>query len=65
MIHVGPVGDYEGIGIVLEKNYVIHVKLRDSRKTTWFTLNYVNHGEPANDFLVERNAPTFGYIVIT
>jgi hypothetical protein len=30
----GPCRDYKGIGIVLEKNYVIHVKLRDSRKTT-------------------------------
>ena len=27
-------------------NYVIHGKLRDSRKTMWFTENYAIHGAP-------------------
>ena len=56
VIHVGPVGDYEGIGIVLEKNYVIHVKLRDSRKTTWFIKNSLI------TFSLKDIAPIFGYI---
>ena len=50
----GPYRDYVGIFIVFVKNYVIHVKLRDSRKTTWFIKNLLI------TFLLKEILPIFG-----
>ena len=60
MIHVklrnshGPCRDYVGIFIVFVKNYVIHVNLCDSRKTTWFIKNLLI------TFLLKEISPIFG-----
>ncbi len=62
MIHVklrdwrDPCRDYVGILIFFVKNYVIHVKLRDSRKTAWFIKNSLM------TFSLKEIAPIFGYI---
>jgi hypothetical protein len=52
----GPCRDYIGILIFCVKNYVIHVKIRDSRKTTWFIKKSLI------TFSLKEIAPKFGYI---
>ena len=53
----GPCRDHVGILICFVKNYVIHVKLRDSRKTTWFIKNSLI------TFSLKEIAPIFWYIL--
>jgi hypothetical protein len=45
----GSCRDYVGIHIFVCE------KIHDSWKTTWFMKNYMNHGQLADGFLVERN----------